>query len=140
MLSHLGFGPNWCNLISYLLASSSTQVLLNGSPGNLISHRRGLRQGDPLSPMLFILIMMSSLLSSLFLLAENRGLLQSLQGENVRNRLSSYVDDVVLFIQPFEEDLNCVKMILDCFGSVSGWVSNMHKSCAIPIRCSEQAV
>lgn len=79
-------------------------------------------------------------LSSLFLLAENRGLLQSLQGENVRNRLSSYADDVVLFIQPFEEDLNCVKMILDCFGSVSGWVSNMHKSCAIPIRCSEQAV
>jgi hypothetical protein len=113
-------------------------VLLNGSPGDLTRHRRGLRQGDPLSPMLFVLIM--DVLSSLFSLAESKGLLQSLEGANVRNRLSIYADDVVLFVKPLEEDLNCVKMILDCFGSASGLISNMHKSCAIPIRCSQQAV
>jgi hypothetical protein len=138
VLSHLGFGTIWRNLISNLLASSSTQVLLNGSPGISIRHRRGLHQGDPLSPMLFVLIM--DVLNSLFLLAEDRGLLQNLQGANVQNRISIYVDDVVLFFKPIEEELNCVKMILDCFGSASGLVCNMHKSCAIPIRCSEQAV
>jgi hypothetical protein len=73
VLSHLGFGPIWCNLISNLLASSSTQVLLNGSPSNSIRHRRGLRQVDPLSPMLFVLIM--DVLNSLFLLTEDRVLL-----------------------------------------------------------------
>jgi mannosylglycoprotein endo-beta-mannosidase len=57
VLKDLGFGPIWCNIISELLASSSTQILLNGSPGNKISHCRGLRHGDPLSPMLFILVM-----------------------------------------------------------------------------------
>jgi hypothetical protein len=45
VLSHLGFGPVWRNMISNLLASSSTQVLLNGSPSNPIGHRRVLRQG-----------------------------------------------------------------------------------------------
>jgi hypothetical protein len=71
VLSHLGFGPVWRNMISNILASSSTQVLLNGSPGIPIRHRRGLRQGDPLSLMLFVLVM--DVLNSLFNLAERRG-------------------------------------------------------------------
>jgi hypothetical protein len=57
ILIHLGFGPIWWNLISSLMFMYSTQVLLNGSPGDRIAHRRGLRQGDPLSPMLFVMVM-----------------------------------------------------------------------------------
>lgn len=43
VLTHLGFGHRWRQLICSLLSSSSTRVLLNGHPGEPIRHRRGLR-------------------------------------------------------------------------------------------------
>jgi hypothetical protein len=63
------------------------------------------------------------------------GLLQELDSGNVKSRISSYTDDVVLFIKPFKDDLTCTKIIPDCFVEASGLVSNLHKSCAIPIGC-----
>jgi hypothetical protein len=55
VLKALGFGQKWRNWVCLSLASATSRVLLNGDPGNPIWHARGLRQGVPLSPMLFIL-------------------------------------------------------------------------------------
>nr|XP_020191500.1 uncharacterized protein LOC109777266 [Aegilops tauschii subsp. strangulata] len=56
VLQHLGFGPRWRNWISILLSTASTKVLINGLPGPPIRHYKGLRQGDPVSPMLFVIV------------------------------------------------------------------------------------
>jgi hypothetical protein len=74
VMQQIGFGHIWRDIVCGLLASSTTQVLLNGSPGERLALRRGLWQGDPLSPMLFILVM--DVLGFLFAKAEEAGLLQ----------------------------------------------------------------
>jgi len=76
VLKHLGFGQKWCNLLCLVLSTSSTRILVNGVPGDVIYHHRGLRQGGPLSPMLFILIM--DVLNSLIRFAIQQQFLQPL--------------------------------------------------------------
>jgi hypothetical protein len=60
VLRHLGFGPLWCGIISRVLSSSTTRVLVNGEPEDIIHHRRGLRQGTPCPLCSLSLLWMSS--------------------------------------------------------------------------------
>nr|GEY48770.1 hypothetical protein [Tanacetum cinerariifolium] len=57
ILDSLGFGSKWRSWIRACLHSSRASILINGSPTSEFSIKRGLRQGDPLSPFLFILVM-----------------------------------------------------------------------------------
>ncbi|WVZ84806.1 hypothetical protein U9M48_031793 [Paspalum notatum var. saurae] len=138
VLQHLGFGRRWCNLMCLLLSTSTTQVMVNGVPSRLIYHHRNLRQGDPLSPMLFILVM--DVLDSLIHVASSSNLLLPLAEQCSWPRISLYADDVVIFLKPKLMDLSIVRDLLHCFGAVTGLKTNLMKSSAIPIQCSEEDV
>jgi hypothetical protein len=134
VMKQMGFGQIWRDIICGLLASSSTQVLMNGFPGMHIKHRRGLRQGDPLSPMLFILVI--DVLGLLFSKAEEAGLLQQLSSRKKFHRISMYADYVALFLHPTAADTSLTLDILQLFADASVLKNNAQKSNAYPIRCS----
>jgi hypothetical protein len=98
VLEHVGFPIQWCDWISALLGSARTKVLVNGRPERCICHSRGLRQGDLLSPLLFIIVM--EVLNTLIQEADRRGVLAPLPGDVIRYRASVYANDLVIFLSP----------------------------------------
>jgi hypothetical protein len=107
VLQHIGFSRRWTNWISLLLSTASTKILVNGRTGRRIAHARGLWQGDPISPMLFVILMEA--LNSLIKEADRRGALSPLPGQVIAHRASLYADDLVMLIAPTADDLLCLR-------------------------------
>ncbi|XP_071708054.1 uncharacterized protein [Rutidosis leptorrhynchoides] len=76
-MEFMGFGLKWRNWILTCLKSASISVLVNGSPTNEFKLERGVRQGDPLSPFLFILA--AEGLNALTKVAVKRGLFSGVE-------------------------------------------------------------
>jgi len=133
VLEHFGFRHRWRNWVTTLLAASSSSVLLNGARGKWFRHRTGLRQGDPLSPMLFILAMEP--LQLMLNKATEQGRLTPICNRKAKLRISLFADDAAIFLNPVSEEVQVVRNILDAFASVSGLTTNTSKSAAYPVKC-----
>uniref|UniRef100_A0A453SZ45 Reverse transcriptase domain-containing protein n=1 Tax=Aegilops tauschii subsp. strangulata TaxID=200361 RepID=A0A453SZ45_AEGTS len=139
VLRQYGFGHRFMEWIAILLSSASTKVLINGDPSPPpIWHRCGLRQGDPVSPQLFVLAV--DTLGRLLRRATELGVLQRLHPRRPVPSVSLYADDVILFCHPTVGDITAVKSILLLFGRASSLLVNYAKSSATLIRCAADDV
>ncbi|XP_052625816.1 uncharacterized protein LOC128132862 [Lactuca sativa] len=130
----MGFGSTWCRWIKELLSTGRASVLVNGSPTGEFQIHRGLRQGDPLSPFLFILAMEGLHIALMRARAGNalRGV--SISGIEISHLL--YADDVMLITPWDPENANRLLRILRCFYLASGLKINLLKSKLIGVGIS----
>jgi mannosylglycoprotein endo-beta-mannosidase len=136
VLRRMGFGERFLKWIALLLYTANTRVLVNGVPGDRIVHARGLRQGDPTSPMLFVAAM--EVLSATIKKAVEGDMFSNLAGISPLQRISIYADDVVLFFKPERREMLVTKHILQIFGEASGLKVNFRKTTATLIRGSRE--
>jgi hypothetical protein len=138
VLENLGFSLKWRDWIAALLGSASSKILINGQPTKEIKHERGLRQGDPLSPMLFILAI--DPLQRIIETAVSRGILNPVLPRAASLRCSLYADDAAIFTAPNSTEVSHLNTMLQFFGDCSGLKINISKTEIYPIRMDNNTV
>jgi retron-type reverse transcriptase len=138
IIERLGFGQRWRDIMSLIWSTTSSRILLNREPSRPIKHRKRLKQGNPLSPMLFILAM--DPIQRVLDRATQEGLLQPIGETLVRFRTSLYADDVAVFVKPNPQDILNLQNLLQSFGEATGLFTNMQKSTCYPIWCDDNTI
>lgn len=135
-----GFGWKWRSWIKACLISGSSSVLVNGSPSLEFPLQRGLRQGDPIAPFLFTLVM-EGLNSAIRKASEIRTYKGVKVGEdNILLTHLFFADDSMFFGEwSIENILNLVR-ILYCFQKSAGLSVNLEKSVLFGIGADQRSV
>ncbi|GKV12840.1 hypothetical protein SLEP1_g23934 [Rubroshorea leprosula] len=137
MMLRMGFCTTWRKWIRECLETSTVSILVNGSSTRQFSVSRGLRQGDPLSPFLFLIV--AEGLNGLVSTAAQKGLLQGVEvgSRNLKISHLQYADDTILFGSATEDNVWAMKGILRAFELCSGLKINFHKSQLLGICVGE---
>lgn len=127
-MRRLGFAEKWICWIMKCVTTVSYSVLINGSPKGFIQPWRGIRQGDPMSPYLFILC--AEVLSHMMTKAATQRHIQGLkicnQGTPITHLL--FADDSLFFLLANDKSCKTIKKILSMYEKVSGQAVNLRKS------------
>lgn len=138
ILKHKGFSSKWVGWIDNLLKTCTSSVLLNGIPGKSFTCKRGVRLGDPLSPLLFVLA--ADFLQSIVNKAWHMGILKHPISEDFGGDFSivQYADDTLLILPATASILFNLKGLLRSFSDSSGLHVNFSKSFLVPINVTKE--
>jgi hypothetical protein len=128
LLSAFSFNMDWVSWIMNLISSTLFSILVNGVPSQPFSPSRGIRQGDPLSPFLFVI--MAEGLGRYIKASIQNGSLQDLPLHRLQPTAShsQFVDDTLLMNTPNAQESLKPSSILSDFSEASGTTFNLAKS------------
>ncbi|XP_042964646.1 uncharacterized protein LOC122298864 [Carya illinoinensis] len=140
VMKKLGFGSRWIGLIMQCISSVSYAALINGKPGETIKPTRGLRQGDPLSPYLFLLC--SEGLSAMLNNTERRSELKrvSVARGGIRVTHLLFADDCIIFGKASWKEWKKIRSILDLYEEASRQSLNKEKTTIFFSRRAQETV
>jgi hypothetical protein len=124
-----GFPATWCDWLDDIFTSSRSAVLLNGVPGRWIRCVRGLRQGDPLSPYLFLIIA-----DVLQRLVRRDTVLQHPLVDGAACPVLQYADDTLLIFRADVGAARRLRSLLGQFELATGLAINYSKSTLVPMH------
>ncbi|KAL5714065.1 hypothetical protein ACHQM5_016077 [Ranunculus cassubicifolius] len=138
----MGFGSKWRRWIRICISNARFSILLNGSSKKFFKSTRGLRQGDPLSPFLFIMV--TEVLSMVTSLLVSQGELDGFKASNAEDGVVvshlQFADDTMFFLSASVEKARVLRGVLLWFEVASGLKINMKKSKVYGVGVSEEVI
>ena len=136
LLQQCGFSEKWKRWIRCCISTVKFSILINGCPSDFFRSSRGLRQGDPLSPFLFDIIMEA--LSRMLVAATAAGQFSGFTVGNEAGSLMSvshllFADDTLVFCDADNTHITALRGILSRFEEMSGLRINLGKSELVPV-------
>ena len=128
LMRKMGFHGRWANLVMATIKSVSYSFFINGVPQGSIKPTRGIRQGDPLSPYLFLLWSegLNGLLNKAMARGELRGFLLCKNGPQISHLF--FADDSLIFCRAKMGDLQAIQSALALYERASGQKINGTKT------------
>lgn len=128
-LERYGFGPRFIRCVQLLYQNPTAKVVANGWPSPVFDLSRGMRQGCPLSPLLYALAA-EPLAMSVLANAEIKGLKLG----PLTEKISIYADDTLSYLADSGPSLHNALQTIEQFGKFSGLKINWGKSQILPIE------
>jgi hypothetical protein len=136
-----GFEPAFVHRLMQLFSGGQTAISINGEVGPYFRNKRGVRQGDPISPLLFNFV--ADAFAAILDRAKVAGHIQGVVPHLIPGGVShlQYTNDTMILIQNSQKGLINLKFLLLCFKLLSDMKINFHKSKVIVmgVEDAEQA-